>query len=104
MTNKKAYPIVVNNEKLHELVKKAAVAVVGEENLTVRKRGMGGEDFAYFAGEKPGYMFRLGIRNEEKGITSVAHTDTFDIDESALKYGVDIFVRFILDNMGGINF
>ena len=101
---KKHYPMVYNNEKMHELVKRAAAKVVGEENLADKKRGLGGEDFAYFANEKPGYMFRLGIKNEEMGITHTAHTDKFDIDESAMKYGVAVFVNFILDNMGGIDF
>ena len=30
----------------------------------------------------------LGTRNEEKGISSVNHTDRFDIDEEALPLGV----------------
>ena len=100
----KHYPIVHNDERMHELVKKAAAKVVGEENLETKKRGLGGEDFSYFANEKPGYMFRLGIRNEAKGITHTAHTDLFDLDESAMKYGVEIFKQFILDNMNGIDF
>ena len=99
---KKAYPIVNNNEILHDLVYASAVKVFGEENICTKSRGMGGEDFAYFANEKPGYMFRLGVRNEEKGIVHTAHTDKFDIDESGLKYGVALFVQFILDNMDGI--
>ena len=101
---KKHYPMVYNNERMHELVKRSAEKTVGAENIAVKKRGLGGEDFAYFADEKPGYMFRLGIKNEEKGITHTAHTDLFDLDESALKYGVKTFVMFILDNMKGIDF
>ena len=101
---KKHYPMVYNDEKMHELVKRAAAKVVGEENLADKKRGLGGEDFSYFANEKPGYMFRLGIRNDERGIIHTAHTDRFDLDEASLKYGVDVFTQFILDNMGGIDF
>jgi amidohydrolase len=96
--------MVYNDERMHELVKRAAAKVVGEENLATKKRGLGGEDFSYFANEKPGYMFRLGIRNNERGITHGAHTDRFDLDEGALKYGVEVFTQFILDNMGGIDF
>ncbi len=102
ITEKKHYPIVNNNERMHELIKNAAEAVVGKENLKIKKRAMGGEDFAYFAKEKPGYMFRLGVKNEDKGITATVHTDTFDIDEDALIVGSDIFVKFIMDNMNGI--
>ena len=101
---KKHYPMVYNNERMHELVKRSAEKIVGAENIATKKRGLGGEDFAYFAGEKPGYFFRLGIKNEEKGIIHTAHTDRFDLDEAAMKYGIETFKQFILDNMGGIDF
>jgi metal-dependent amidase/aminoacylase/carboxypeptidase family protein len=32
-------------------------------------------------------FYRLGVRNEEKGIISGVHTSTFDIDENALLTG-----------------
>ncbi len=32
-------------------------------------------------------FYRLGVRNEAKGITSGVHTTTFDIDEEALEVG-----------------
>ena len=48
-------------------------------------------------------MFYLGVRNEEKGIVSGLHNDDFDLDEDALDIGADIFTRFIVDNMNGIN-
>ena len=102
LKEKKHYPMLNNSPLLHPLVKKAAEAAVGKDNLEVKRRGLGGEDFSFFANEKPGYMFRLGIRNEKLGIVHTAHTDRFDIDESAMKYGVDTFIRFILDNMNGI--
>ena len=63
---------------------------------------MGGEDFSYLLEKKPGCLFRLGIRNTEKGIISPVHTDTFDIDEDVLSIGSDLFVKFILDYMNGI--
>ena len=60
---------------------------------------MGGEDFSYFANEKPGTMFHLGIRSEERGIVHKLHTDLFDLEEEALDVGVKIFKKFVLDNM-----
>ena len=100
----KHYPIVVNNPTVTDRLRRAAAAVVGEQNVGARGRSMGGEDFSYFARLKPGCMLYLGIRNEEKGIVSGLHNDDFDIDEDALAIGSDIFVRFILDNMNGIDF
>ena len=49
-------------------------------------------------------MFHLGVRNEARGIVGGLHNDNFDVDEAALAVGSDIFVRFILDNMNGIDF
>lgn len=101
-TQCKHYPVVVNHEVITERMRAAAEHVVGAENIFPRNRGMGGEDFSYFCMRKPGCMFRLGVRNEERGIIHPLHTDCFDIDEDALEYGVRVFLRFILDNMNGI--
>ena len=100
----KHYPIVVNNSVVCDRLRRAAAAVVGEDRILTHKRSMGGEDFSYFANIKPACMFRLGIRNEERGITGGLHNDNFDVDEAALAVGSDVFVRFILDNMNGIDF
>ena len=100
----KHYPIVNNNELLTEMVRHSLEKTVGKENVLPKIQSMGGEDFSYFANIKPGCMFRLGVKNSEKGITSGLHTTKFDIDEEALKIGSDAFVNFILDNMNGINF
>ncbi len=101
---KKYYPILVNNEKMVELLRKSAAAVLGEENIRPRNRGMGGEDFSFFARRKPAVMFHLGIYNKEKDCIYSTHQDKFNVDEDALPYGSAIFVRFVLDNMNGIEF
>lgn len=100
----KHYPIVYNNPILTERVAEAAARTVGGENLLPRIQTLGGEDFSYFANLKPGCMFRLGVRNEEKGSTVSVHNGGFRIDEDALDIGVRVFENFILDNMNGIDF
>ncbi len=97
-TTKKRYPYVLNDEKIIEDLKKAAIKVVGEENIGEHKRGSGGEDFGFFTALKPGAMFRLGIRNEQKNCIYTAHQDKFDLDEDALKIGSDIFVEYVKQN------
>ncbi|MBR2288827.1 MAG: amidohydrolase, partial [Clostridia bacterium] len=62
----------------------------------------GGEDFAWYEQEKPGLLFGLGCRNDEKGFNRPAHTCDWDIDERALSTGVRLFVQFVLDHMDGI--
>ena len=102
MIPKKHYPIVYNDKTMVERIRAAARAVVGAENLHENKRSMGGEDFSYFAMRKPGGYFRLGVRNEARGIVNGVHHDNFDLDEDALEVGVQMFLRLIRDNMNGI--
>ena len=58
---------------------------------------MAAEDFAYFSQEAPSFMYRLGSRNEEKGIIYPLHHPSFDIDEKCLKNGVMLSSAFALD-------
>ena len=93
------YPAVINDEAVTKGIYNAAAKVIGEENIKGRARGMGGEDFAYYANEKPGCMFFLGVANEEKGTTIKNHNPKFNIDEDCLQIGIDIFKQYVLDNM-----
>lgn len=103
-TQNKHYPKVYNNPHLNELLKASATRVLGEEHIYPKVRAMGGEDFSYFANIVPGCMFRLGCANKERGIVHSIHTTKFDIDERALDVGASVIVRFVLDNMSGIDF
>jgi amidohydrolase len=97
----KHYPIVINDERVADGIIAAAEKIVGKENILPREQGMGGEDFSYFANQKPGCMFELGVRNDDLGYTVGVHNGRFMLDESALDVGVNIFVQFVLDNMSG---
>ena len=97
----KHYPIVINNDVVADKIIEAAEKVIGKDNIKHREQGMGGEDFAYFAQQKPGCMFELGVRNEELGYTIGVHNEKFMLDEAALPIGSDIFVQFVVDNMNG---
>lgn len=81
------YPYLENNPELTQRIRAAAVEYVGEENVTDLDIAMGSEDFAYYSHLIPACFYRLGTRNEAKGITSYVHTPTFDIDEDALSIG-----------------
>ena len=61
---------------------------------------MAGEDFAFFSRSVPSAIFKLGCRNEEKGITAPIHNPYFDVDEDSLVYGVAIFSDFALNFLG----
>ncbi|HAA17180.1 MAG TPA: amidohydrolase, partial [Cytophagales bacterium] len=45
--------------------------------------------------------WRLGTRNEERGITSGVHTPTFDVDESSLQVGSGLMAWLALEELRG---
>ncbi|HEY5826132.1 MAG TPA: M20 family metallopeptidase [Cyclobacteriaceae bacterium] len=81
----RGYPYLENNPEVTRRIRKAAEEYVGKENIVDLDISMGSEDFAYYSQVIPASFYRLGTRNENKGITSYIHTPTFDIDEDALK-------------------
>lgn len=78
------YPYLENNPTLTKRIRNAAEEYVGKENVVDIDITLGAEDFAYYSQIIPASFYRLGTRNEAKGITSYVHTPTFNIDEDAL--------------------
>jgi amidohydrolase len=89
------YPVLINHLEMSKLVATACSKGIGEENVEILKPSMGGEDFAYYLEKVPGSFFRLGCRNEEKGIIHPFHSTLFNIDEEVLPFGVEMFIRII---------
>jgi amidohydrolase len=89
------YPVLINHLEMTKLVTAACSKGIGKENVEVLKPSMGGEDFAFYLEKVPGAFFRLGCRNEEKGIIHPFHSSLFDIDEEVLPFGVEMFTRVI---------
>ncbi|GAA4436610.1 M20 family metallopeptidase [Ravibacter arvi] len=83
----KGYPFLKNEPELTRRTKSAAVQYMGEENVIDLDLWMAGEDFAFYSQVVDSCFYRLGTRNEARGIVSGVHTPTFDIDESALTIG-----------------
>jgi len=87
---RKGYPFLVNEPELTDRAKAAAIDFLGEENVEDLDLWLAAEDFAYFSQERAACFYRLGVRNEAKGITSSVHTPTFDIDPLALETGMGL--------------
>jgi len=83
----KGYPYLKNDTVLTRRLRRAAEEYVGKENVVDIDLTLGSEDFAYYSHQIPASFYRLGTRNETKGISSYVHTPTFDIDEDALRIG-----------------
>jgi len=83
----RGYPYLENNPELTRRIRAAAEQYVGKENVVDLDISLGAEDFSYYSQIVPASFYRLGTRNEAKGISSYVHTPTFNIDEDALKLG-----------------
>jgi amidohydrolase len=83
----KGYPFLKNHPELTRRTKAAAIEYMGAENVVDLDLWMAGEDFAFYSQVVDSCFYRLGTRNEARGIVSGVHTPTFDIDESALGIG-----------------
>ncbi len=94
------YPFLVNEEKLTALVREYAEDYLGKENVLDLDIWMAAEDFAYYSQAADACFYRLGIRNEERGITSSVHTSTFDIDENALGVSTGLMAYIALKRLG----
>ncbi len=83
----KGYPFLKNHPELTRRMRAQTVAYMGEANVVDLDLWMAGEDFAFYSQVVDACFYRLGTRNEARGIVSGVHTPTFDIDEAALEIG-----------------
>ncbi|CAN5333725.1 amidohydrolase [soil metagenome] len=90
------YPSVINDPAITALVRETAEAIVGMENVLTAEPQMGGEDFSYFALERPGCFFMVGTRNAEKGLIWGHHHPKFDIDEDGMAIGIETMTRSVM--------
>ena len=97
MEYRKTYPSIQNNLDLVAATLPAFKRICGEKNVVELIPGMGGEDFSYFAQVVPGFYFRLGVANEEKGIIHGGHTPMYDCDEESIKTGVAAMAAAVCD-------
>lgn len=80
----KGYPVLHNDEALAARARTWVEDYVGPENVVDLDLWLAAEDFAWYTHEVPGCFYRLGTRNEARGIVHGVHTPQFDIDEDAL--------------------
>ncbi len=84
------YPTVDNDPAFTETAWHQANIYMGKENVKETEIRMGAEDFGYYTQVIPGCFYRLGVRNEAKGIIHNVHTPKFDIDERAIETGIGV--------------
>jgi amidohydrolase len=80
-------PPCVNDPQAIELMRAAAVAMLGEQAVTGTDQSLGGEDFAWYLGRVQGALARLGVRAPGHAAVTDLHRGNFDIDERAIEIG-----------------
>jgi amidohydrolase len=98
----RGYPVLFNHEKLTARTKDWAIEFLGKDKVVDLPMRMTAEDFAYYSQAMPACFYRLGTGNPERGITSPIHTDTFDVDESALETGVGLMAYLAIKELKGV--
>lgn len=98
---RKGYPFLKNDPALTQKMRSAAEEYLGVENVVDLDIWLAAEDFAYYTHEMPGCFYRLGTRNEARGIVSGVHTPTFDIDEDALVTGCGLMAWLAVKELDG---
>jgi amidohydrolase len=91
-------PACVNDPAMAELVRRAAIGAVGEENVPGGdQRQAASDDMAYFLEAAPGCYFFVGAGDPERGIDAPHHSARFDIAEEALLIGLETLARATLE-------
>lgn len=90
------YPFLENDPVTTKKFVNKATNWLGEEHVHDLPIRLTSEDFAYYAQEIPTCFYRIGVRNEEKGIVHGVHNSRFDIDFEALKVGMQMMVMVCL--------
>jgi amidohydrolase len=96
----KGYPFLINEPKLTNETRAHAEDYLGKENVVDLDIWMAAEDFAYYSQVSDACFYRMGTRNESRGITSAVHTPTFDIEETALEQSVGLMAYLAIKQLG----
>ncbi|WP_018923489.1 M20 metallopeptidase family protein [Salsuginibacillus kocurii] len=95
------YPATINDEELSSFVKDTLAKNYGEETVPQVVPSLGGEDFGRFLLHYPGVYYWLGTAIKEREVQKPLHDPMFDIDEGALRYGVEAMSLLTLEALGG---
>ena len=98
-TRVKGYPFLKNHPELTRRLRTQTEAYVGRDNVVDLDLWMAGEDFAFYSQVVDSCFYRLGTRNEARGIVSGVHTPTFDVDEAALGIGPGLMAWLALQEL-----
>ncbi len=88
-------PATVNSREMTALARRAAVAVVGAENVVTPRPDMGSEDFAVFGQRVPSFFYWLGSGYPDRE-NAGWHSERFCTDDHALPIGAALLAQSAL--------
>jgi len=89
-------PPVENDPWATGVLRRAAVAVVGEAGIRPTRQSGGGEDFSWFLERVPGAFVRLGVTRPGAEPIDI-HAGAFDVDERAVALGARLLAGAALE-------
>lgn len=90
------YPAVINTPEWAGRVRETARALLGDHATPEVAPTLGGEDFARFLLKYPGAYYRIGTATPAEEHRRL-HDSRFDLDETALKIGVELMAQIAID-------
>jgi len=96
LTYVRGVPPVVNEAVSTGLLREAMAARCGADAVESTEQSLGGEDFSWYLEHVPGAMARLGVRAPGERRQRDIHQGDFDVDEEAIRVGVELFTAAAL--------
>lgn len=90
VTVSKGYPFLENDPITTQKMRALAIDHLGQDLVEELPIRLTAEDFSFYSQIVPVCFFRLGVRNESKGITYGVHHPKFNIDDDSLKIGMQM--------------
>ena len=93
------YAVSINNEQLTAKMLPTLKRIAGEQNVTIRSKVTGSEDFSFFQQKRPGFFYFVGVTPVDSDLTKVAynHSPKFFIEEKSLLLGVRSLASMAVD-------
>ena len=92
-----SYDAVINNDRIVELISKAAEIQLGKDAVVIKEApSMGAEDFSFYTKKAKGAYFHIGCRPQNETHIGSLHTDKFHPDESCIEKGIKIQTAILL--------
>lgn len=91
------YPAMYNTPENVQAAREIAAQAIGVENVKEFSRTAGGEDFSFMLLERPGCLFRLGMKDADH--TAPVHNEQFDFNDKAIATGAAVLASIALTRM-----